>query len=192
MGALNDLVTSGKVRYIGVSNICAWQLYKANSIAEKYGWAKFISVQNLYNPIFREDEREVIPACIDLGVGYTPWSPLHGGFLTGSRKKGVKTETQRGQTMDQILGPLLSPQENDWPVIDRIIELAAKKAISPAQLSLAWNLSKSYVTSPIIGVTKESHLEDAIAACKVKLTEEDIKFLEDSYPPKFHHPWNIY
>jgi len=191
MQALNDLVTGGKVRYIGASNIAGWQLYKANSIADHHGWAKFISVQNLYNPIYREDEREVIPACIDLGVGYTPFSPLHSGFLAGNRKQGEKPDTTRGQTLQPIMKSF-SPHEKDWPLIDRIIELAAKKGVSPAQLSLAWVLSKPYVTSPIIGVTKESHLEDAIAAFKIKLTEEDIKFIQEIYHSKTTHPFSIY
>jgi len=184
MGALNDLVRSGKVRYIGASNITGWQLVKANSIAEKNGWAKFIAVQNIYNPIYREDERDVIPACIDLGIGYIPFSPLHTGFLAGNRKKGVTTETARGQSLEKML-VITHPELGDWLVIDRLIELAAKKGISPAQLALAWNLSKPYVICPIIGISKETHLEEAIAACKIKLTKEDIKFIEEIYAPKF-------
>jgi len=191
MGALNDLVTARKVRYIGVSNIAGWQLYKANCTAERNGWARFISVQNLYNPIYREDEREVIPSCIDLGVAYTPFSPLHSGYLAGNRKKGEKTETTRGQTL-QMMMQSFSPHEKDWPLIERIIELAAKKGVTPAQLSLAWSLSKPYVSSPVIGVTKEKHIEDAIAACKIKLTEEDIKFIEEIYYSKATHPFSIY
>jgi aryl-alcohol dehydrogenase-like predicted oxidoreductase len=191
MGALNDLVQSGKIRYIGVSNIAGWQLVKANAIAEKYGWAKIVCVQNLYNLIYRDDEREVIPACLDLGVAYTPWSPLHMGFLTGSRKKGEKTDTLRGQSMELEL-PFMNPKELDWLVIDRVVELAAKKGVSPAQLALAWNLSKPFVTSPVIGVSKESQLEDAITAIKIKLTEEDLKFLEEKYLPKIAHPFGVY
>jgi len=187
MEALNDLVRSGKVRYLGTSNMKAWELVKANNIAEKKGWAKIISIQNLYNPIYREDEREVIPACVDLGVGITPWSPLHGGFLTGTRKKGEKTDTQRGSTVEPLM-TTFGPKDSDWIVIDRIVELAAKKGIPPAQLALAWNLSKPHIDSPIIGATKINHLEDAIAATKIKLTDEDIKYIDELYVSKFRHP----
>jgi len=191
LSTLNDLVRSGKIRYIGVSNITGWQLVKANMIAEKNGWSKFVSVQNLYNLIYREDEREIIPACMDLGIGYTPWSPLHSGYLSGTRKKGEKTDTARGQSMEVAMVPMV-PKDCDWSVIDRVVELAAKKGVTPAQLALAWNLSKPYVTAPLIGVTKLSHLEDAITALKIKLTEEDIKYLEEIYTPKFHHPFALY
>jgi len=187
MEALNDLVRSGKVRYIGTSNMSGWLLTKANEIAERKGWAKFICVQNLYNPIYREDEREVIRACIDQGIGYTPWSPLHGGFLAGNRKQGVKGDTQRAKTIGQIMNNL-DPKENDWPTIDRVVQLAANKNVPPTQLVLAWHLSKPFVTAPIIGVTKPGHLEDAIAAIKIKLTNEDIEFIESTYHAKFKHP----
>jgi len=184
MEALNDLVRAGKVRYLGTSNNWAWQIVKANAIAEKHGWTKFISVQNLYNTIYREDEREVIAACIDQGVGYTPWSPLAGGFLTGSRTKGQKTETARGQTAEQMF-PQLHPIESDWPIIDRVVELAKKKGVSPAQIATAWVLSKPGVSSAIVGATKPLHLEDAIAAVHVQLTAEEIKHLDELYQP---HP----
>jgi len=188
MEALNDLVRSGKVRYIGTSNMKAWQLVKANNLAEKKGWAKFISVQNLYNPIYREDEREIFPACADLGVGLTPWSPLHTGFLAGTRKKGEKTETSRA-SITEVMMTFFNPKDADWPVIDRVIELAAKKGIPPAQVAIAWNLSRPNVSSPIIGATKLNHLEDAIAATKITLTEEDIKFIDELYVGKLRHPF---
>jgi len=157
-------------------------------LLRKKGWAKFVSIQNLYNPIYREDEREVIPACVELGVGITPYSPLHSGFLTGTRKKGQVTETERGRKLEPIMARLHPMHEGDWLVIDRVVELAAKKGIPPAQLALAWNLSKPNITCPIIGATKMDQLEDAIAATKVKLTDEDIKYIDELYVAKLHHP----
>jgi len=185
MGALNDLVRAGKVLYLGASNTSAWELLKANHIAERNGWAKFVSLQNNYNAIYREDEREAIPACIDQGIGYTPWAPLGGGFLTGSRKKGEKTDTLRGQILDDMF-PHLQPIDADWSIIGRIVELAQKKGVTPAQVALAWVLSKPGVTSPIIGISKMQHLEDAIGALKLQLSADDINYVEEHYVP--HSP----
>jgi len=184
MRALNDLVVAGKVRYIGTSNMYAWELVQANLIAEQHGWAKFISLQNYHSLVFREDEREVVPAAKCLGVGLTPWSPLAGGFLTGSRKKGAATETSRGQSLELMLQQIHpSEAHGDWAIIDRLIEFSTKKGLPPAQVALAWLLTKPQIDSAIIGATKMAHLEDAIAATKVKLTEEDIKHLEELYKP---------
>jgi aryl-alcohol dehydrogenase-like predicted oxidoreductase len=190
LGALNDLVVSGKVRYLGTSNMYAWQLVRANALAESRGWAKFISVQNLHNLIFREDERELVPAAKCLGVGLTPWSPLAGGFLTGTRKKGAKTDTARAIATEGIFTDL-DPKDDDWPIIDRLVELAAKKHVTPSQVALAWLLSKPEISSPIVGATKLSHLEDAIEATKLVLTAEDIKFLEELYLPHGKPPFRV-
>jgi len=188
MSALNDLVHSGKVRYIGTSNMWAWHLVQANMLAEQKGWTKFVSLQNVYNLIFREDERETVPAAKVLGVGLTPWSPLHGGFLAGNRKKGEKTETVRGQTVETMMTPL-HPKEYDWPIIERLKELAAKKGVSAAQVALGWLLQKPGVSSPVFGATKLSHLEDAIAATKLHFSDEDLKFLEELYAPHGRPPF---
>jgi len=183
MKALHDVVMSGKVRYIGASSMRTWQFAKAQFIAEKNGWTKFVSMQNHYNLAYREEEREMIPFCIDSGVGCIPWSPLARGFLTGSRKRGAEKETVRSES-DPFADKLYF-QEYDWVIVDRLIELAAKINVPPAQLALAWILHKPGVTSPIIGCTKSSHLDDAVAALKIKLTSEQINFLEEAYKP---HP----
>jgi len=139
----------------------------------------------MYNLVARDDEIEVNPAAKTLGVALTPWSPLGGGYLTGAKKKGEPGDTLRAKSMDQIF-QVVAPKDSDWLVIDRVVELAQKKGVPPAQVSLAWLLSKPEVTSPIIGVTKLSHLEDAIAATKLQLTPEEIKYLEELY--KWHGP----
>jgi len=189
MKALHDLVVSGKVRYIGTSNMYAWELVQANSIAEKYGWTKFISLQNYHSLIYREDEREVVPAAKSLGVGLTPWSPLSGGFLSGTRKKDTVTETLRGQTVEPLLQTQFRINDGDWKIIDRLVQFSAKKGLPPAQVALEWLLTKSQIDSPIIGATKMLHLEDAIASTKVTLTEDDIKQLEELYVPHGNPPF---
>jgi len=182
MRALHDIVVAGKVRYIGASSMSAWQFAKAQFVAEKNGWTKFVSMQNHYNLIYREEEREMIPFCIDSGVGCIPWSPLARGFLTGSRKRGTEKETERAKS-DPFADMYF--QEYDFVILDRVLELAGKLNIPPAQLALAWILHKPGVTSPIIGCTKSSHLEDALQALKIKLTSEQMNFLEEAYKP---HP----
>lgn len=183
MKALHDVVQSGKARYIGASSMYAWQFAKAQYIAEKNGWTKFVSMQNHYNLVYREEEREMIPFCVESGVGCIPWSPLARGFLTGSRKRGSEKETERSKT-DPFADQMYF-QEYDWPIVDRVVELASKLNVPPAQIALAWILHKPGVTAPIIGCTKLSQLDDAIAAAKIKLTPEQINFLEELYKP---HP----
>lgn len=179
MEALNDLVRSGKVRYIGASSMFAWELQKANNIAEKNGWAKFVSMQNLYNLIYREEEREMIPYALDAGIGGIPWSPLARGALSGKNRSTQRTQTDRWQAKNNI-------RESEDIIVDRVVELAERKNVSAAQISLAWLLSKPFVTAPIVGIGKEEHLHDTIAALNVKLTAEEIKYLEESYVPKPH------
>jgi aryl-alcohol dehydrogenase-like predicted oxidoreductase len=180
MEALNDLVRSGKVRYIGASSMWAWQFAKAQHIADKKGWAKFISMQNLYNLMYREEEREMIPLCADQGVGLIPWSPLAGGELAridetlrGELLKGFKTHFTGVDTKDV-----------DKNLRLRVQEIADKHGVKMGQIALAWLLSKSGVTAPIIGATKSYQIDEAVAAVKVKLTEEEIKYLEELYQPK--------
>jgi len=183
MHALNDLVRMGKVLYIGASSMYGWQFATAQNYAEKNGLTKFISMQNHYNLVYREEEREMIPLCLDQGVGCIPWSPLARGFLTGSRSRGGKKETIRSSS-DPFADHLYF-QNSDFDILDRVKSLASKKGVTPAQIALAWLLHKPGVVSPIIGATKISHIEEAVQALKIKLNEEEMKFLEEIYIP---HP----
>ncbi len=176
--ALNDLVRAGKVRYIGASSMFAWQFMKALSIQEAQGWAKFVSMQNHYNLIYREEEREMLPLCEDQGIGVIPWSPLARGMVTGSRTREGK-QTKRAQT-DQF-GDRLYGRESDFNVGEACSKVAAERGDSPAQVALAWLLSKPAVTAPIIGTTKLAHLEDAVGAVDLELTAEEIGILEAPY-----------
>ncbi|KAG1054581.1 hypothetical protein G6F46_010850 [Rhizopus delemar] len=180
MEALNDLVRLGKVRYIGASSGYAWQFQKANAIAERNGWAKFVSMQNLYNLIYREEEREMIPYCYDSGIASIHWSPLARGLLTGKNRESIREASDRGISLFFAK----KENENDDAIIDRVIEIAEKYKHSPAQIALAWMLSKPHVTSPIVGVSKESQLHDVIRSLEVKLNDEDIKYLEELYIPR--------
>lgn len=180
MEALNDVVRSGKVRYIGASSMATWQFQKMNYIAEKNGWTKFVSMQNLYNLLYREEEREMIPYCKDAGIGMTPWSPLHGGELTG--KKRNTTRESSAFVMNKLY-PEVKQETNDI-IIDRVGEIAKKYNATHAQIAIAWEFTKPFVTSPIIGASKMDQLHDLIRALNVKLSEEDVKYLEEPYAPK--------
>jgi aryl-alcohol dehydrogenase-like predicted oxidoreductase len=178
MEALNDLVRSGKVRYIGASSMYAWQFNKFQNVAEKRGWTKFVSMQNMVNLIYREEEREMIPLCNDQGVGIIPWSPLARGLL-GAKPSQVRTQS------DVFTGYMFNPQKkNNDAIIERIVEVAEKKGVEAAQIAIAWVLAKEGVTAPIIGFSKEVYLDQAIGALKVKLSEEEIKYLEELYQPR--------
>ncbi len=166
MDALNEVVRSGKARYIGASSMHAWQFAKAQHVAERNGWAKFVSMQNHYNLLYREEEREMIPQCIDQGIGVIPWSPLARGVLAGNRTRDGEKRTTRSNT-DQFTDYLYS--EGDFDVVDRVVEVAAERAVPPAQVALAWLLHRPGVTAPIIGATKLGHLEDALAAEELSL-----------------------
>lgn len=179
MEALHDLIKMGKVRYIGASAMYAWQFQKANYIAEKHGWTKFISMQNHYNLLYREDERELIPYCIDSGIQLTPYSPLASGRLSRSSHEQSKRFEEDKVTQDKYINTL----KEDNRIIDRVGEIADKKGITRVQVALAWLLSHNYVASPLIGATKLSHLEGAIGALDVKLTQEEINYLEEEYIP---------
>ncbi|UJR33402.1 hypothetical protein I4U23_020848 [Adineta vaga] len=189
MEALNDLVRSGKVRYIGASSMYAWQFAKAQHIAEKNGWTKFISMQNHYNLVYREEEREMNPLCLDQGVGLIPWSPLARGFLTGNRSKSDINKENREKTSatkraeTDAIGHNLYYADSDFEIVERLKIVAEKKQVKPAQLALAWILSKSGVCAPVVGATKMYQLEEAVAATQIKLSDEEIKNLEELYQP---------
>ena len=182
MEALHDVVRAGKARYIGASSMFAWQFAKAQHVAERNGWTRFVSMQNHYNLVYREEEREMIPQCIDQGVGVIPWSPLARGLLTGTRTRSGEKKTIRAET-DAFGDSLYGPQ--DFDVVDRAAEVAAGRGAPAAQVALAWLLHKPGVTAPIVGATKLGHLEDALAAASLSLSDDEIARLEEPYVP---HP----
>src|SRR5580658_7553514 len=160
MEALHDVVRSGKARYIGASSMFSWQFAKAQHVAERHGWTKFVSMQNHYNLIYREEEREMIPLCLDQGVGCIPWSPLARGVLAGNRTRQGERRTPRAES-DEFTDYLYS-QPSDFDVVERLAEVAGERGVPPAQVALAWLLHKPAVTAPIVGATKLAHLEDAL------------------------------
>jgi len=178
MEALHDVVKAGKARYIGASSMYAWQFAKAQSVAK----TRFVSMQNHYNLVYREEEREMIPQCIDQGVGVIPWSPLARGLLAGNRSASGERLTTRAKT-DAFADTLYNP-ELDAPVIARLGGVAAARGLPAAQVALAWLLHKRGVTAPIVGATKLEHLEDALAAEQVSLSDDEIARLEEPYVPR--------
>ncbi len=178
MEVLHDLVRAGKVRYIGASSMFAWQFAKAQHTAERHGWTQFVSMQNHYNLLYREEEREMIPLCLDTGVGVIPWSPLARGWLTGSRTRSGERQTSRARN-DDFADELYD--ESDLDVTEAVTLLAAERGLPPAQIALAWLLHKPAVTAPIIGATKVEHLDDATAALDVTLSDAEVHLLEESY-----------
>lgn len=181
MEALHEIVQAGKARFIGASSMYAYQFAKAQHIAEIRGWTKFVSMQNHYNLVYREEEREMIPMCIDEGVGIIPWSPLARGFLSGTRIRGSTAESPRAQTDEHAKG--MYYQEADYQVADRAAELARKRGIKVPQVALAWLFHKQFVTAPIIGTTKLEHLDDAVNALEIRLEKEEMEYLEAGYVP---------
>jgi len=181
--ALHDVVKAGKARYIGASSMFAWQFAKYLSTAEKMGKTKFVSMQNHYNLVYREEEREMMPLCRAEGIGVIPWSPLARGFLAGNRRRQDKGETTRAKSDD--FAHRMYYNDGDFKVVDRVSEIAAKRGVSNAQVALAWLLAQPGVTSPIVGASKPQHLDDAIAAAELKLSEDEIKALKEPYTP---HP----
>jgi len=181
--ALHDLVKAGKARYVGASSMYAWQFAKMLYVADLHGWTRFVSMQNHYNLIYREEEREMLPLCRDQGIAVIPWSPLARGFLAGNRRKGDHGDTTRAKTDD--FAHQLYYTDRDFEVADRTKKLADRHSVKPTQIALAWILSKPGVTAPIVGASQLSHLDDAIDALKVKLSAEDIAFVEEPYQP---HP----
>jgi aryl-alcohol dehydrogenase-like predicted oxidoreductase len=183
MEALHDVVRSGKARYIGASSMFAWQFAKAQHIAERHGWTRFISMQNHYNLIYREEEREMIPLCIDQGVGVIPWSPLARGMLAGNRTRSGERHTARSD--GDPFTDYLYNQPTDFDVVERVAEVAAERGVPPAQVALAWLLQRPGVTAPIVGATKPGHLQDALAAERLELSEQEVERLQEPYVP---HP----
>jgi 1-deoxyxylulose-5-phosphate synthase len=177
MEALHDVVRAGKARYIGASSMYAWQFAKAQHV----GPTRFVVMQNHYNLIYREEEREMIPQCLDQRVGVLPWSPLGRGLLAGSRTSSGERLTRRANT-DPFVDSLYRP-DLDFPVIDRVAEVAAERGVSSAQVALAWLLHKPGVTAPIVGATKIGHIEDALAAERLSLSDDEISRLEEPYVP---------
>ena len=183
MEALNDIVRAGKARYIGASSMFAWQFAKSLHVSETHGWTRFISMQNHYNLVYREEEREMIPLCRDQGIGLIPWSPMARGFLAGKWKRDGSGETARAKS--DSFGRNLYFSDEDFAVAECVAEVAEERGVSASQVALAWILSKPYVTAPIIGATKMEHLDQAIAALDIKLSEDEVKRLEEPYKP---HP----
>jgi aryl-alcohol dehydrogenase-like predicted oxidoreductase len=183
MEALNDVVRAGKARYIGASSMFAWQFAKAQHTADRHGWAKFVSMQNHYNLVYREEEREMIPLCLDQGVGCIPWSPLARGMLAGNRTRDGARQTTRSKT--DTFTDYLYDQPTDFDVVDAVNEVAAARGVPSAQVALAWLLQKPGVTAPIVGSTKKKHLKDALAAEALTLGEDEVERLEKPYVP---HP----
>jgi len=177
MEALHDVVKSGKARYIGASSMYTWQFAKMQYAADTHGWTRFISMQNHYNLLHREEEREMLPFCIDQGVGVIPWSPLARGRLT----RPWDTVSARSET-DEFGQSLY--QDSDFAIVERVTQVAERLALSAAQVALAWVMQQPGITSPIVGVTKPQHLVDAIAAVDVKLSTQDLTLLEDPYTPR--------
>ncbi len=183
MEALHDVVRAGKARYIGASSMFAWQFAKAQHVADLHHWTRFVSMQPHYNLIYREEEREMIPLCIDQGIGVIPWSPLARGVLAGNRSRDGEHRTTRSDT-DPFTDYLYS-QPTDFDVVDRVADVASERGVPPAQIALAWLLQRPGVTAPIVGATKPGHLADALAAEALELSDAEIKRVEDPYVP---HP----
>lgn len=181
MEALHDVVKAGKARYLGASSMYSWQFAKAQYTADLHGWTRFVSMQPHYNLVYREEEREMLPFCADQKIAVIPWSPLARGLLTGGRSK-ERNETERART-DAFGKSLYS--EADFTIADRVTDVAEQRGIPAAQVALAWMLAKPVITAPIIGASKPGHIEDAVGALSVKLTEDEIRHLEELYEP---HP----
>ena len=181
LGALHDIVKAGKARYIGGSTMYAWQFAKALAISERHGWTRFVSMQNHLNLLYREEEREMLPLCINEGIAVIPWSPLARGRL--AREWAVETERSAKDSWATQIYPSMS--DADHKVIDLVGELSIKRGVPRAQIALAWILQKPGITAPIVGVSAIRHLDDAVAALELKLTSEEITSLEQLYVP---HP----
>ncbi|MCX7014706.1 MAG: aldo/keto reductase [Candidatus Sumerlaeota bacterium] len=181
LDALDALVRAGKVRYLGASSMAAWEFAKALFLADQRGWSRFVSMQNHYNLAYREEEREMIPLCINQGVAVIPWSPLARGFLSGERTRDAPRPTLRART--DAFADGLYYREEDFRVLDAVVQLAAERGWTPAQAALAWMLSLPWVTAPIIGTTRLEHLDEALATLGARLTDDEIARLEAPYQP---------
>jgi aryl-alcohol dehydrogenase-like predicted oxidoreductase len=181
--ALHDIVKSGKARYIGASSMFAWQFMKMLATADAHGWTRFVSMQNHYNLVYREEERDMLPLCREEGIGVIPWSPLARGFLAGNRRREDRGETIRAKT-DGFAHELYYA-DTDFTIAERAVELATRRGVKPAQIALAWLLAKPGVTAPIVGASKMPQLEEAVAALAIRLEADEIALLEAPYQP---HP----
>lgn len=179
--ALHDVVKAGKARYIGASSMYAWQFATMLHTSERHGWTRFVSMQNHYNLVYREEEREMLPLCQAEGIGVIPWSPLARGFLAGNRTKTDHGETLRAKTDDYAQSMYYQP--SDFAVVERVSEIAKEHGVSNAQIAIAWMLQRPGITAPIIGASKLYQLEEAIAALDIKLTPEQVASLEEPYQP---------
>jgi aryl-alcohol dehydrogenase-like predicted oxidoreductase len=178
--ALHDVVKAGKARYIGASSMFAWQFAQSLYTADLHGWTRFVAMQNHYNLVYREEEREMLPLCRDQGIGVIPWSPLARGFLAGNRQK-QGGETSRAKT--DTIADKLYYQDDDFAVANAVTAVAQARGIPNMQIALAWILSKPGITAPIVGASKPHHLDDALAALSIKLTDEEVQKLEEPYRP---------
>jgi aryl-alcohol dehydrogenase (NADP+) len=179
--ALHDIVKSGKARYIGASSMFAWQFMKMLAVSDAHGWTRFVSMQNHYNLVYREEEREMLPLCREEGIGVIPWSPLARGFLAGNRRREDRGETIRAKTDDYAQE--LYYADSDFTIAERVVEIAARRGVKPTQIALAWVVGKPGVTAPIIGASKLPHLDEAVAALAIRLDAEETAFLEAAYQP---------
>ncbi|MEV4100002.1 aldo/keto reductase [Nonomuraea sp. NPDC049649] len=179
MEALHDVVKAGKARYIGASSMWAWQFAKAQHVAEVNGWTRFVSMQNHYNLLYREEEREMLPLCLDQGVGVIPWSPLARGVLARAGAPADTTRTGSDARIDALYEP-----DADRQVLDRVAELSRERGLPAAQIALAWLLHQPAVTAPIVGATKDRHVDDAVAAVAVSLSEKELAYLAEPYRPR--------
>lgn len=181
--ALTDVVKAGKALHIGASSMFAWQFSKMLNTSDRLGLSRFVTMQNHYNLVYREEEREMVPLCLDEGIGLIPWSPLARGFLAGNRRRQDKGETTRARS--DGFAHRLYYGNDDFKVVERVSEIAEKRGVPNAQVALAWLLQKPGVTAPIVGATKPNHLADALAAVSLKLDADEVKALEEPYRP---HP----
>ena len=179
--ALHDVVKAGKARYIGASSMFAWQFAELLALQREQGWARFISMQNHYNLVYREEEREMIPLCRARGIGLIPWSPLARGFLAGNRQRGRRDATRREQHDE--FGHSLYYMDADYDIADRVVEVASRTGVLPIQVALSWILRQPGVASPIVGVTKLEQLDQLVAALDYELSDTDAKYLEEQYQP---------
>jgi aryl-alcohol dehydrogenase-like predicted oxidoreductase len=182
LAALDQLVTQGKVRYIGASSTYAWQLMRALSVSERNGWARFVSMQNHYNLLYREEEREMIPLCMAEGLGVIPWSPLARGLLARSRAQSESRQTTRGN--NDPFAQKLYADNVDWPIVDAVERIARERGVCMSEVALAWLLARPGITAPIVGATKLEHLEAALRAVDLQLTPEEMAALDAPYTPK--------
>ena len=181
LSALHDIVKAGKARYIGASSMMSWQFAKALYLADRHGWTRFVSMQNHYNLVYREEEREMMPLCREEGIGVIPWSPLARGFLAGNRRAFDRGDTARAKV--DTFAHNLYYADSDFRIVDRVVALAERRGVTPAQIALAWILHQPGVTAPIIGASKMDQLDQAVAAMSIQLDETERRELEEPYEP---------